>query len=76
MSPNTLLTLHDPETTARMLGIKKQQLAVLRLRGAGPRFLRVGRLVRYDIADVLEYIESQKRLRTSDATLLRRTRTV
>ena len=59
-------TLQDPETTARMLGISKQQLAVLRYRADGPRFLRVGRLVRYDLSDVLKYIESQKRLSTSD----------
>ncbi len=59
--------LQDPETTARTLGISKQQLAVLRLRGAGPRFLRVGRLVRYDIEDVKKFVESQKRLSTSDA---------
>ena len=61
-------TLQDPETVARTLGISKQQLAALRLRAAaGPRFLRVGRLIRYDVEDVRAFVESQKRLSTSDA---------
>ena len=63
-------TLQDPVTVARTLGISVQQLAVLRLRAAGPRFLRVGRLVRYDVEDVRAFIEGQKRSGTSNAAAI------
>jgi hypothetical protein len=36
-----------------------------RLRGGGPRYVKIGRSVRYQRSDVLEFIEERKRFHTS-----------
>lgn len=39
--------LIDPKATAAYLGVSQQTLANWRYRGEGPRFYRVGRIVKY-----------------------------
>lgn len=55
---------------ARRLGVESQTLRVWRLRGYGPRFVRLGahRLSRcmYDPRDVDAWLESRKRSSTSE----------
>ncbi len=48
---------------ARVLGVQKQTLAVWRLRGKGPRYVRFGGprgRVGYDIRDLEDWISSRK----------------
>lgn len=72
-SPETV----DTETTmldalwtevqvAAFLGISIKTMAPWRNRGRGPRFIKVGHLVRYRPADVRAYVEQQARTSTSD----------
>lgn len=49
---------NSPEFAAEYLGIKIQTLANWRVEGRGPKFYRVGRLVRYRIEDLEAWIET------------------
>ena len=44
---------------ARTLGIGEATLASWRRRGVGPRWYRIGRLIKYARTDLLEWIEAQ-----------------
>jgi len=53
--------LLTPEQAAAKLAINPKTLAQWRYRGEGPTFVKLGkRAVRYDIADLDAWIESQK----------------
>ncbi len=43
---------------ATMLGLKKNTLDIWRLRGVGPKFVKMGRTVRYRLADIEDFIQS------------------
>ena len=62
--------LFTTEELASKIKISEKTLAVLRTKGGGPRFFKVsngkGALVLYDWKDVLVYLESRKRISTSD----------
>lgn len=65
--------LHDTKSAAKHLGgednpLKENTLEIWRVQGRGPRWIKIGRLVRYDEADLDAYLESQTRTSTSDAT--------
>jgi predicted DNA-binding transcriptional regulator AlpA len=53
--------LFDPIETARILGIKPSTLAVWRSKNfkLGPRFVTVGRRIRYRMSAIEEYIQSR-----------------
>ena len=51
---------------ARQLGISGRTLERHRVTGTGPRWLRLGRLVRYRISDLEEWVELSVRRSTSD----------
>jgi predicted DNA-binding transcriptional regulator AlpA len=51
---------------ARILGLSVKTLRRWRWAGKGPRFLKIGAAVRYDLADLEAYIASCKRSSTSD----------
>ena len=52
--------LLTPSQTAEILGVQEQTLCVWRsTRRAGPPFIKVGRAVRYDPADVQRYIATR-----------------
>jgi predicted DNA-binding transcriptional regulator AlpA len=73
MAPATLDALDarsttvPPEDAARRLGIEESTLANWRWNGRGPRYVRVGRRVRYRLADLAEWLDQQTRRSTSDA---------
>jgi len=48
------------EEVAEMLGISPRTLEGWRLRNMGPKFVRVGANVRYDMADVKRYLTERK----------------
>lgn len=55
-----------PHDAASFLGVSLSWLAKSRLRGDGPRFVKIGRSVRYPRSSVLEYIKSRTRASTSE----------
>lgn len=52
---------------AALLGIGSRTPEAWRLRGGGPPYIKVGRLVRYRRADVDNWLQDQTRNSTSDA---------
>jgi len=45
---------------AEYLGVAKTTLMQYRMDGRGPRYIKLGQLVRYKIADVEDWLEAQK----------------
>jgi predicted DNA-binding transcriptional regulator AlpA len=68
-NPQTVskLRLIDTVQLAEYLGNEVNTCEGWRLKGIGPRFIKVGRLVRYKIQTVDLWIESQTRNSTSEA---------
>ena len=60
------LVLINQNRLAEMLGCSARTLERQRLEGTGIPFCRVGRLVRYRLVDVIEYLEAQRRWSTSE----------
>lgn len=59
-------SLITTEAAAEILGgLKPNTLEGWRIRGVGPRFVKIGRLVRYRADDLDAWIESQSRVSTS-----------
>lgn len=54
-----------PRDLARRLEVSEKKLAHDRLAGRGVPYLKIGRLVRYRLVDVIAYEEAQLRLSTS-----------
>ena len=46
-----------PTQVSEVLGIARETLNVWRTRGRGPKYIKVGRLVRYKAEDVLNFIK-------------------
>ncbi|MCH7664748.1 MAG: helix-turn-helix domain-containing protein [Acidobacteria bacterium] len=63
MSVEPLLTTKQ---AALLLGLNHRSIEALRLRGGGPRFVKLGRAVRYRPADLAEWTEAGLRRSTSD----------
>lgn len=55
--------------TAELLGLKPNSLEIWRLQGKGPKYRKIGRLVRYVESDVLEWLNAQTRTSTSQQPL-------
>jgi predicted DNA-binding transcriptional regulator AlpA len=51
---------------AQLLGVKPKTLSDWRWRGGGPRFIKLGGFCRYQLSDLSQWIEGQKRRSTSD----------
>ena len=60
------LVLLDQARLAKLLDCSTRTLERQRVEGTGIPFCRVGRLVRYRLLDVSEYLEAQRRRSTSD----------
>lgn len=57
--------LWDSDGAAAVLDISPRTLEYLRVKGSGPRFVKVGRRVRYRATDLTAYLD--ERTRTSTA---------
>lgn len=57
--------LIPPADLADYLGESTQKLARMRVDGTGPRYIRVGRTVRYRWSDVQAWLDENTRERTS-----------
>ena len=60
-------TFLDSNQAAEYLGLKRTTLEAWRCRGDGPRFVKMGRLVKYRAADLEAFVESRIRGNTSEA---------
>lgn len=58
--------LLTPIEAARLLRVSLSWLAKARLRGDGPRFVKIGRSVRYPESSIREYIKLRTRSSTSE----------
>ena len=56
----------DEKETARFLKLKVKTLQAWRCRGDGPRFLKLGRAVRYRLSDIEAFVNERTRTSTSD----------
>jgi predicted DNA-binding transcriptional regulator AlpA len=59
-------SLLNQKQAARVLGISVRTLERHRVAGTGPRWARLGRLVRYRQCDLTEWVESNLRDSTSE----------
>jgi predicted DNA-binding transcriptional regulator AlpA len=66
MSELLLNALLSTLEAAKVLGLAPQTLMIMRLRGRGPRFVKLGRRVLYDPADLANWVEANKRTSTSE----------
>jgi hypothetical protein len=57
--------LIDEQTLSERLNVKPRTLQGWRLRGEGPPYIKVGRLVRYRPVDIQRYLNEQTRHSTS-----------
>lgn len=58
-SSSYLNRLFTTEQAANFLGISPRTLESMRWKGTGPKYVKVGRLVRYRIDDLESYISSR-----------------
>jgi len=63
-SPRRFVT--ESEAAEHLGGVSRSFLAKKRCTGGGPRFVKIGRRVFYDIDDLDAYAEQAKRRSTSD----------
>jgi len=54
-----------PREAANYLNLANSTLAKMRLNGTGPVFIKAGRVVLYDIQDLELWLDSHKRISTS-----------
>ena len=59
MSNKTLASTVGSDAAAQIIGCAPRTLPNWRAQGRGPRFIRVGRLVRYRIEDLEAYLTSR-----------------
>jgi hypothetical protein len=52
--------LLDERAAAQLLGVKPRTLQVMRARGDGPTFLKIGRSVRYSTSDLSKYVDRNR----------------
>lgn len=52
-------TIHEPEA-ARYIGLSVAWLRQSRMRGRGPAFVRIGRAIRYRLADLEAYLSAHR----------------
>ena len=56
----------DTDETARLLGLATNTVEKMRVTGTGPRFVKLGRAVRYRLTDIEAYIAERVVESTSD----------
>jgi len=60
--------LYGTLEAAEILGVKPNTLEGWRTRGVGPRFRKIGSLVKYSENDLEDYIEAQTRRSTGEVS--------
>lgn len=57
----------DTNEAARIIGCARKTLENDRVRGGGPPYYKIGRAVRYEINELMAWMQSKKRTSTSDS---------
>ncbi len=70
MAKNTSTQLLSETEAAQRLKLSTRTLRNWRVTGQGPKFVKVGRLIRYKIVEIEEWIEMNTRKSTSDKGIL------
>jgi predicted DNA-binding transcriptional regulator AlpA len=65
-APHGVRALHDVRTTAKILGLSKSALNKWRVYGKGPKWVRLGRRVRYLEDDLNAWLAENRRSSTSE----------
>ena len=68
----TASELLNPTDCAQLLGLRDQTLAVWRLRGFGPRFIKVGSRIKYRRSDVEIFLDQRTVASSGEAQQLDR----
>ncbi|MET0705226.1 MAG: DNA-binding protein [Tardiphaga sp.] len=63
---NEIDPLLHPAQAAKLLSVSTSWLAKSRLSGTGPRFIKIGRAVRYATSALRDYVLSRQRSSTSE----------
>lgn len=58
--------LWSTDGAAAVLGVSPRTLEYLRVQGDGPRFVKIGRRVKYRAGDLTAYLEARTRQSTAD----------
>lgn len=58
--PSPARILLNTKEVAAMTGISKPQLDLWRVQGKGPRYLKIGRLVRYARDDLMAWLDAHR----------------
>jgi predicted DNA-binding transcriptional regulator AlpA len=58
--------LIDESGLARLVALKPSYLRKLRISGGGPKFIKIGRSVRYRVTDVENWLASRTRRNTAE----------
>jgi hypothetical protein len=64
--PATLSKLLDTKAASAVVGLAPKTLVKLRCHGGGPVYVKLGRRVVYDVADLVAWRRENKRRSTSD----------
>lgn len=67
-SPDRAITILDAAQAADHVRLSASTLAKLRLQGSGPRFLKLGRSIRYSTEDLDEWLFQNSRHSTSEGS--------
>lgn len=65
-STRKTIAVLDTRAAADFLGVSARTLEGFRVRGGGPRFVKIGGSVRYRLASLEEYLQQQERASTAD----------
>ena len=65
---NATQLIATPQAAEYLGGLKTNTLEGWRIQGTGPKYRKIGRLVRYSIGDLDAYLEAQTRTSTSQVT--------
>ena len=65
---SVLPKLRAPDA-ARYLGVSKSLLAKMRIYGGGPKYMKLGRVVLYDVRDIEDWCKNQRVENTSTALI-------
>lgn len=64
----TVPRLLSPKEFCEWSGMQKQTAALRRMQGKPPRFYKIGKLIRYDANDVLEWLKENRCANTVQST--------
>lgn len=57
--------LLNNDATADLIGASRRTLPVWRVQGKGPKFIKIGKLVRYELAEIEAWIRANTHSNTS-----------